>query len=92
MRRLQIPGLIAAAVLVTSTANAQYRQDDPYRDGRANQGYYSENRSNYHQDGIGLIRSVQSDLSRAASRGYMNGRERSRLDQAIRNCRTLTAT
>jgi non-ribosomal peptide synthetase component F len=75
MRRIQISGLIAAAVLVASTANAQYRQDDPYRDGRGA----------YRQDGTGLIRSVQSDLSRAASRGYMSGRERSRLDQALRN-------
>jgi hypothetical protein len=75
MRRFQILGLIAAAVLVTSSANAQYRQYDPYRDGRAG----------YHEDGIGLIRSVQSDLSRAASHGYMSGRERSRLDQALRN-------
>lgn len=66
-----LPGLIAAAVLISSTAMAQYPRDD--------RGY--ERRDG----GFNVIRAVQADLERAASRGRLGGRERSRIDQALRN-------
>jgi len=63
-------GLIAAAVLMSSTAIAQYPRGDRYerRDG-----------------GFNVIRAVEGDLQRAASRGYAGGRERNRIDQALRH-------
>ena len=65
-----LPGLIAAAVLISSTAMAQYPRNE--------RGY--ERRDG----GFNVIRAVQADLERVASRGRLGGRERSRIDQALR--------
>ena len=69
-------GLIAAVVLMGSTAMAQYPRD--YRGD--NRGYGYERRDG----GFNVIRVVQADLERVASRGRMSGRERNRIDQALR--------
>ena len=69
-----LPGLIAASVLIGSTAMAQYPRNDRGYD----RGY--ERRDG----GSNVIRAVQADLERVASRGRLGGRERSRIDQALR--------
>ena len=85
MRMLSLSGLIASAVLICSTANAQYRQDDPYNRGRLpgyhNDGYRDGYRNN--ANGPDLIRIVQAHLQRAASEG-LRGRDRNRCEDALR--------
>ena len=75
MKKFSISALITAAVLLSSTANAQYRPD--YRD-RDRDRYRDE-----RNDGPGLIRAVQSDLQRLVSWGQLRGRDRQRLDRAL---------
>src|SRR5438309_1590012 len=81
MKMLSLSGLIAGAVLICSTASAQYRQDDPY---------YRDRRPDYRNDGYrnnangpDLIRMVERHLQRAGSEGYRGG-DRSRCDEALR--------
>jgi hypothetical protein len=78
---LSISGLIAGAVLICSTASAQYRQDDPY---------YRDRRPDYRDDGYrnnangpDLIRMVEAHLQRVGSEGYRGG-DRRRCDEALR--------
>ncbi|MEO8127039.1 MAG: hypothetical protein ABJF23_09240 [Bryobacteraceae bacterium] len=73
-----LAGLLAAAVLTGSAAMAQYPRDYRGDDRGYNRGY--ERRDG----GFNVIRAVQSDLERAASRGRMSGKERNRIDQALR--------
>ena len=86
-----LPGLIAAAVLISSTAMAQYPRDDR----RDERGYERRDDRNYERrdergyerrdGGFNVIRAVQGDLERVASRGRMGGHERHRIDQALRS-------
>ena len=73
-----LPGLIAAAVLISSTAMAQYPRNERGDERGYDRGY--ERRDG----GFNVIRAVQADLERVASRGRLGGRERSRIDQALR--------
>ncbi len=66
-----LPGLIAASVLISSTAMAQY-----LRNGRVHER---------RDGGFNVIRAVEADLERVASRGRLGGRERRRIDQALQN-------
>ena len=81
MRMLSLPGLIAGAILICSTASAQYRQDDPYYGGRRPD--YRNDSFRNNASGPDLIRTVEAHLQRAASEGY-KGRDRSRCDDALR--------
>jgi hypothetical protein len=81
-----LPGMIAAAVLISSTAMAQYPRDNRYyRD--SDRGYDRDYDRDYERrdGGFNVIRAVERDLERAASRGYLGGRERNRIDQALRH-------
>jgi hypothetical protein len=77
-------GMIAAAVLISSTAMAQYpRGDRYYRD--SDRGYDRDYGYERREGGFNVIRAVERDLERAASRGgYLRGRERGRIDRALR--------
>ena len=79
-----LPGMIAAAVLISSTAMAQYPRDGRYyRD--SDRGYDRDYGYERRDGGFNVIRAVERDLERAASRGYLGGRERERIDRALRN-------
>ncbi len=64
-------GLMTSAVLIVSSASAQYPRE--------------ERRYERRDGGFNVIRAVQGDLERVASRGRMGGRERNRIDQALRS-------
>ncbi len=64
-------GLMTSAVLIVSSASAQYPRE--------------ERRYERPDGGFNVIRAVQGDLERVASRGRMGGRERNRIDQALRS-------
>jgi hypothetical protein len=70
-----LPGLIAAAVLMSSTAMAQYPRGDRYDNGRYER----------RDGGFDVVRAVERDLERAASRGYAGRHERDRINQALRH-------
>ena len=63
-----LPVLIAASVLISSTAMAQYP-----RNGRVHER---------RDGGFNVIWTIQADLERVASRGRLGGRVRRRIDQA----------
>src|SRR5258708_40120522 len=74
MKMETLPALMAAAVLMSFTAMAQYSRGDRYDGGRYER----------RDGGFNVIRAVEEDLQRAASRGYAGGHERNRLDHALR--------
>jgi hypothetical protein len=76
-----LPGMVAAAVLISSTAMAQYPRNDRYY--RDSDRYYDRDYER-RDGGFNAVRAVQRDLERVASRGYLGGRERDRIDRALR--------